>query len=155
MGPLVLDDGPVPENVTVWAVELKEATSHIEVRGVLSLDEETLRFTPSKEGRPTLEIALRDVVRARRLRGSPVLLVQRRSEGGIARTAFYFAQPPPLEAFLGQQSSGNVLSTLRNPKRKARRQNVGYLGMMNRTKKIELATWERAVRDAAAAVRKN
>jgi hypothetical protein len=48
-----------------------------------------------------------------------------------------------------------VLSTLRSPKRKARRQNVGYLGLMNRTMKAELIAWERAVRQAAAAARRS
>jgi hypothetical protein len=143
----------VPEAVTVWAVELGEGSSQTEVKGVLSLDRETLRFTPAREGRAPIEVPLTEVVKTRRLRGSPVLLVQRRREGGPLRTAFYFVQPPSLEAYLGQQTGGTVLSSLRNPKRKARRQNVGYLGTMNRAKKAELAEWERAVREAVAAAR--
>jgi hypothetical protein len=34
----------------------------------------------------------------------------------------------------------------RSPKRKARRDNVGYLGLMNREKKAALSEWVRAVK---------
>jgi hypothetical protein len=38
----------------------------------------------------------------------------------------------------------------RSPKRKARRDNVGYLGLMNREKKAALSEWVRAVKDAVS-----
>jgi hypothetical protein len=54
---------------------------------------------------------------------------------------------------IGSRDERNVLAALRNPKRKARRDNVGYLGLSNRAKKDELVAWERAVRAAIAAAR--
>ncbi len=56
-------------------------------------------------------------------------MVERTTASGPRRTAFYFVQPPPLSALLGttvERPSG--LAAFRNPKRKARRDNVGYLG---------------------------
>ena len=141
------------DRVRVWAVDLVEGASTKERQGMLSLDEATLRFEPSKEVEPTLTIPLREVAKVKRLRGSPVIVVQFRKDDAARRTAFYFVQPPPLAVFLGERDERNVLTALRNPKRKARRENVGYLGMSNRAKKDELVAWERAIRAAADAAR--
>lgn len=141
------------DRVRVWAVDLVEGASTKERQGMLSLHEATLRFEPSKEAEPTLTIPLREVAKVKRLRGSPVIVVQFRKDDAARRTAFYFVQPPPLAVFLEGRDERNVLTALRNPKRKARRENVGYLGMSNRAKKDELVAWERAIRAAAAAAR--
>ena len=135
----------------MWAVDLVEGASTKERQGTLFLDETTLRFEPSKDGEPSIAIALREVAKVKRLRGSPVLVVLFNRDDARWRTAFYFVQPPPLAAFLEDPRERNVLAALRNPKRKARRDNVGYLGMSNRAKKDELVAWERAIREAAAA----
>jgi hypothetical protein len=82
-----------------------------------------------------------------------VLLVVHERRAVIVRTAFYFVQPPPLTAFQEGQAERATLATLRDPRRKARRQNVGYLGVMNRTKKPQVREWERAVRAAVGAAR--
>ena len=137
--------------MTVWAVELAKDVEPDEIKGTLELTGAALLFTPLDEARPGLRIALTDIVKVRRLRGSPVLMVERTIATGPRRTAFYFAQPPPLNALLGtttERPSG--LAAFRSPKRKARRDNVNYLGLTNREKKETLEEWVRAVREAMA-----
>jgi hypothetical protein len=141
----------MPRAVTVWAVELAKEVEPDEIKGTLELSGAALLFTPLDEARPGLRIALTDIVKVRRLRGSPVLMVERTVATGPRRTAFYFAQPPPLNALLGttpERPSG--LAAFRSPKRKARRDNVNYLGLTNREKKETLEEWVRAVREAMA-----
>jgi hypothetical protein len=141
----------VPRAVTAWAVELARGIEPNEVKGTLELSDAALLFTPLDEARPGLRIVLTDIQKVRRLRGSPVLMVERTVSGDPRRTAFYFAQPPPLNALLGtapERPTG--LAVFRSPKRKARRDNVNYLGLTNREKKETLAEWVRAVREAMA-----
>jgi hypothetical protein len=133
--------------VTVWAVELGKDVQPDEVKGTLELGQDVLLFSPNDEARPPIRIALHDIAKVRRLRGSPVLMVERTTSSGPRKTAFYFAQPPPLAVLLGapvDRSAG--FDRFRNPKRKARRDNVGYLGLMNREKKAALSEWVRAVK---------
>lgn len=137
--------------MTAWAVELAKGVEPDEIKGTLKLSDAALLFTPLDEHRPALRIALTDILKVRRLRGSPVLMVERTAATGSPRTAFYFAQPPPLNALLGtapERPSG--LAAFRSPKRKARRDNVNYLGLTNREMKQTLAEWVRAVREAMA-----
>jgi hypothetical protein len=139
----------MPEPVRVWAVELGPETALDERKGTLALEADALVFTPAVEGRPGIRIPLEEIAKVRRLRGSPVLMVARRLEGTTRRTAFYFAQPPPLGVMLGRQEDRRAgLAALRNPKRRARRENVTYLGLVNRDTKPALAEWARAIRAA-------
>lgn len=135
----------------MWAVELGKDVQPDEVKGMLELGTDALLFTPNDETRPGLRIPLVHVAKVRRLRGSPVLMLERTAAAGSRKTAFYFAKPPPLNALLGtspERPSG--LAAFRSPKRKARRDNVGYLGLMNREKKAALSEWVRAVKAAIA-----
>ena len=135
----------------MWAVELGKDVQPDEIKGTLELGGDALLFSPNDEARPAIRIALHDIAKVRRLRGSPVLMVERTTSSGSRKTAFYFAQPPPLNALLGtapERPSG--LAVFRSPKRKARRDNVNYLGLTNREKKETLSEWVRAVRDAMA-----
>jgi hypothetical protein len=143
----------VERSVRVWAVDLVRGAATEERAGTLTLAEAELRFEPEEEGEPVIAIALAEIDRVRRLRGSPVLVVAHRRNLAPWKTAFYFVQPPPLAPLIGSRDERNVLAALRNPKRKARRDNVGYLGLSNRAKKDELVAWERAVRAAIAAAR--
>ena len=153
----------MPQTVTVWAVELGRDSDLKEHKGVLSLDALVLRFAPTKEAGTEVEFPLREIRQVKRLRGSPVLLIVRSADGVVRRTAFYFVQPPPLPTehgyggaadARGLVSPGSFLRlAIRNQKRRARKQNVGYLGIMNKEKKAEIAEWDRAVRQAVAAVR--
>jgi hypothetical protein len=142
-------DGRVPEAATVWAVDLiREPTK--DRQGTLSLQPEHLVFEPRAPGSAALRIPIAAIRRARRLRGSPVLLVVHEREGIRAETAFYFVQPPPLEPVIGRDERPTPLSFGRASKRRARRQNVGYLGLSNRDKRHEVDEWARAVREAIA-----
>jgi hypothetical protein len=141
----------MPASVTVWAVDLEPGSSLEDVKGSLVLASDALVFGPRDEQRPERRYPLRDVVQARRLRGSPVLMIVRETSEGPKRTAFYFVQPPPLEVpdVPTQPGIGG-----RGPsKRRVRRQNVSYLGMWNREKKALLREWERQVKTAVAAAR--
>jgi len=138
-------------SVRVWAVELG-AGPPIEREGALSLEGAVLRFEPTEPGRP-ISLPLTDIVRVRRVRGSPVLMVVSRRGAERVRTAFYFVQPPPLPSATPEQEPRLALPMLRSPRRKARRRNVSYLGLMNREYKGLLVAWERAIREAVAAAR--
>lgn len=140
----------MPRPATVWAVELGPETRPEDVKGTLVLDEDHLAFSPADEAHASFRIPLASITKVRRLRGSPVLMVVHRTEAAPRRTAFYFAQPPPLGVLLGQQTTERPvgLGAFRNPKRRARRDNVGYLGVTNREKKALLSEWVREVRAA-------
>jgi hypothetical protein len=144
----------MPQTTRVWAVELTSDDPSKDTEGWLSLHAGAVRFEPSAEGRPTVDLPLAAIVKVKRLRGSPVLMVLCRQADRETRIAFYFVQPPPLVAFTDPRPETRIpMPTLRNPKRKARRDNVGYLGLMNREKKAEIVAWERAVREAVGAAR--
>jgi len=138
--------------VRVWTVELGADSSLEEVMGSLALASDALVFTPRNEALPERRYPLRRVLKTRRLRGSPVLIIVREAPEGARRTAFYFAQPPPLER--PDVPERPMLGGIgRNTKRRVRRQNVSYLGMWNREKKALLREWERQVKTAVAAAR--
>lgn len=141
---------PVP--VTVWAVELVPGARPEEVRGSLALEADALVFTPRDEASMARRLPLATLVKVRRLRGSPVLMVVREEGGAQARTAFYFVQPPPLDRPETPPRPG-FLGFQRNVERKARRQNLGYFGVWNRKKKVIVREWERAVRSALRGAR--
>ncbi|MEX2203741.1 MAG: hypothetical protein WD965_06595 [Actinomycetota bacterium] len=137
----------MPSPVTVWAVELEPGSRMEEVQGSLALGTEALVFTPREGHGPERRYPLAEVARAKRLRGSPVLLIVHEPSRGPRRTAFYFVQPPPLappdesrKAVLGPLAGGSP--------RKIRRRNVSYLGFSNREKKQVLREWEQAVQAA-------
>ena len=77
---------------------------------------------------------LHDIAKVRRLRGSPVLMVERTTSAGSRRTAFTRAAPAARRAGWGPVERPAGFDRFRAP-RKARRDNVGYLGLMNREKK--------------------
>ena len=143
----------MPSPVTVWAVELEPSSRLEEVQGSLALETDALVFTPREGHGSERRYPLAEIARARRLRGSPVLLIVHEPSRGTRRTAFYFVQPPPLvppdesrKAVLGPLAGGSP--------RKVRRRNASYLGISNRQKKQILREWERAVQEALAAERR-
>ena len=121
---------------------------------MLELSRRDLIFTPRDETRPTVKIPLDEISNVKRLRGSPVLMVLRETAAGLERTAFYFAQPPPVAAIRGEPTERRTgIAAFRNPKRQARRDNIGYLGLMNRENKAALKEWVRAVNAAVTRTR--
>ncbi len=137
-------------SVRVWAVELGLGPP-VEREGILALEADALRFEPSEPG-PAIALPLVEIVRVRRLRGSPVLMVVSRRGDERRRTAFYFVPPPPLPGV--EEEAQRLAIPFRSPRRRARRRNVTYLGFMNREKKELLVAWERGVREAVAAARR-
>ena len=142
----------MPAPITVWAVDVGPGSALEEVKGSLTLATDALVFTPRDGARPERRFPLGEISRVRRLRGSPVLLVTRGTEGEPLRTAFYFVQPPPLER-PDAVDRPSPFGVGRNTKRKVRRQNVSYLGLWNKEKKALLVEWERQLRGAVTAAR--
>jgi hypothetical protein len=142
--------GGVPDPATVWAVDLIREPKK-DRQGTLSLEGDHLVFEPRAAGGAVLRIPIAAITKIRRLRGSPVLLVVHEHAGRTADTAFYFVQPPPLEPVLGQGERPTPLSFGRASKRRARRQNVGYLGFSNRSRREEIDAWVAAVVEAKRA----
>lgn len=124
---------PMVEPTKVWAVRV--GVSDHDAEGVLRLEEEDLVFDLAA-GAGTLRLPLRDVTRARRVRGSPVLVVDSDSGGKKTRFAFFFVKPPPLHSETG------------DARRKVRRKAVTYLQTSNAQSKDQVKGWEAAVRAA-------
>jgi hypothetical protein len=138
--------------VTVWCVELDSRADLVEMKGSLALTEDAVVFTSREQTGVERRYPLREVQRARRLLGSPVLVLVRRTSQGERRTAFYFVPPPPLEP--REDPTRPSLSGIRGSgKRRSRRKNVSYLGYMNREKKPLVRDWGREIERAAAAAR--
>ena len=138
----------------MWQVELGKSEAPEEVKGTLELSHRDLIFTPRDETRPTVKIPLDEIAKAKRLRGSPVLMVLRETAAGLERTAFYFAQPPPIAAIRDAPVERRTgIAAFRNPKRQARRDNISYLGLMNRDNKAAVKEWVRAVDTAVGKAR--
>ena len=139
----------MPDSTIVWLVHLGVGIPPTEVRGRLVLGETGLEFTAVAPGADaTIQYA--EIRKARRIRGSPVLLVDWLHEGAKRRTAFYFSQPPPLKA---EERSPTVVPpgplgpfTRSTPsRRQVARMNLGYLRSTSVTNRELLREWERAV----------
>ena len=143
----------MPSPVTVWTVELVAGTPPEDVRGSLELEREALVFIPRESTLPERRYPLRDIVRVRRVRGSPVLMIVRQTNEGPWRTAFYFVPPPPLERSEVPSRPGMLGGARSSGRRKVRRQNATYLGMHSRETKTVVRDWEGSVRSAVAAAR--
>lgn len=148
----------MPEPLTVWKVVLSKGRPPVDVRGTLSLDDEALVFVADGEVAET-RIRYTDVAEAKRLRGSPVLLI-RRSDPGLGALAFYFAEPPPLQgpdpatATLRETGPVSPLAALRKPsQRRQRRQNAGYLAAYGRSLKPTVVAWTAEIRARVEASR--
>ena len=129
---------PLIQPVTVWAVRM--GVSAREAKGKLSLEPAALVFDLANE-EGALRIALDDIRKAKRIRGSPILTVDAVQNKRRVRLAFYFVKPPPLVP-QGRESKGRV-------KRKA----VGYLQTANGHVRDLVLEWETAVQEAVSAAR--
>jgi hypothetical protein len=149
-----------PEPVTVWMVHLAKGEVDQDVKGTIELAEDGLVFAST---RPSGEIRFPypGIRRVRRLRGSPVLLVEWDREGDRRRTAFYFTQPPPLFPAGGDSSMRGapaqrltaVTAFKRSGKRRAQRGNARYLQTMGMGLKDLIQLWADAVDEHVAAGR--
>ncbi len=149
-----------PVSVTVWMVHLEKGSVDKDVKGKIELAEGALVFAGA---RPPTEIAFpyAAIRRVRRLRGSPVLLVEWGREGDLRKTAFYFTEPPPLYPAAGDSSLHGApvqrVSAMnafrRSGKRRAQRGNARYLQTMGMGLKDLIQLWADAVDERVAAGR--
>lgn len=147
----------MPEPVTVWMVHLRRGVAPAEVEGTLSLEADALVFSHGT-GEVT-RIRLADAQTAKRLRGSPVLMLRWRRDAERRETAFYFRQPPPLEppdpTTTSLRSAGvapSPMAAMRRPsKRRQKRSNAQYLAMSGGMLKPTLKTWASEVSAGIAA----
>jgi hypothetical protein len=144
----------VLEPTEVWMVHLGSQKKPLEVRGTLALGEEGLEFVERKTG-ADVRFEYGSIRRAKRIRGSPVLMLHWRKDGEDRKTAFYFSQPPPLEPM----PRSPTIEPPRGPlgpftratpsKRQVARMNLGYLRSTSATKKEAIRAWAEAVTERA------
>ena len=118
------------ETATVWAARLGSPDEG--VKGSLVLWPDELAFT-SENGEVEIRILLRDLRKARRIHGSPVMVVEH--GGGVV--AFYFAQPPQTE---------RGMSLIE--RRRLRPGSLTYLGDTNADLRKDIKRWVHAIKDA-------
>ncbi len=151
--------GPVPVPTTVWMVELGRGNPG-ERKGMLFLDADAVRFEDDRSGVVT-RVELTTIRRARRNRGSPILLIDQAADGGTRKLAFYFSQPPPLTPpepgsapppgmGLSSRPVGAFGAMRRTSKRRHMRSNIGYLTTSNAGKRNEIEGWVSEIRSGLA-----
>jgi hypothetical protein len=129
------------EPVTVWAVRLGEYAD--EIKGKLVLDPEKARLSfLHEEGTKSVHISLASIRRVKRALGSPVLHVDFATGNGMARMAFFFARPPPMQP-----------PTLVGSGRRKKRQNIQLLMGENAAVRDVVKRWRDALRKAAREAR--
>lgn len=142
-----------PEPVTVWMVHLDRSVVNDDVKGTLAVEDEVLTFTAAQGRQPT-GFPFEAIAAAKRLRGTPVLLIEWRHSGQMRRTAFYFTQPPPLPSKTGRPSQEswdevperpNPFKAFRNTKRRNMRVNGRYLSQAGVGHKELIQSWADAV----------
>lgn len=138
----------MPEPTTVWMVRLDRGSVD-DIRGELDLEDDAVVFTEAKTGGQH-RFPFAEVGKARRVRGSPILMLIHRREGKPQRVAFYFSQPPPLNppepgslpsAGLDTRPTGPFGAFRRTTKRRHMKTNIGYLSMANSAKREEIQEW--------------
>ena len=145
------EDGPVIEPVTVWMVHLGVGPNPPEVRGTLALGDEGLEFVPRKT-EEVVRFGYETIRRARRIRGSPVLMIDWRERDVERKTAFYFSPPPPLAPAAGAapiDPRGPLGSLTRTTpsKRQIARMNLGYLRSTSVASRGTVRAWAQAVEE--------
>ncbi len=147
------EDCQVVEPVEVWMVHLGAGTKPREVRGTLTLGASGLEFVERKT-----EVDVRfdyaSIRRAKRIKGSPVLMVDWRKNGEDRKTAFYFSQPPPLEPLprsptIEPRGPLGPFSRATPSKRQVARMNLGYLRSTSVANKKVVRAWAAAVTERA------
>lgn len=147
------EDWAVVEPVEVWMVHLGAGSKPAEVRGILTLGEEGLEFVERKTGADVM-FEFGSIRRAKRIKGSPVLLVDWRKDGEDRKTAFYFSQPPPLDAVprsptIEPRGALGPFTRATPSKRQVARMNLGYLRSTSATNRKVVRAWAEAVTERA------
>jgi hypothetical protein len=147
------EDWLVVEPVEVWMVHLGARSKPPEVRGTLTLGESGLEFVERKTG-ADVRFDYGSIRRAKRIKGSPVLLVDWRKDGEERKTAFYFSQPPPLEPVprsptIEPRGPLGPFTRATPSKRQVARMNLGYLRSTSVANKKVVRAWAEAVTERA------
>jgi hypothetical protein len=128
-------------------VHLRTGLEPTEVKGTIRLDEDALEFEASKTAAVS-RFPYAQTRRARRLRASPVLMLDWNDGREIRRTAFYFVPPPPLrpvEDAAGIAPDGRPPSPFTmfrgSGKRKHTRNNATYLASQAGTMRERVQAW--------------
>jgi hypothetical protein len=133
----------MPEPVTVWMVHLGDGGGANEKKGTLSLEEDAVVFAFA-DSLERERIPLAAAKKAKRVRGSPVLLLSWTQGERPRSTAFYFVQPPPLRP-PGLDETDRPrpgFGMLGRPsKRRHQRTNVRYLQTMGGGHKPLIQAW--------------
>jgi hypothetical protein len=146
------------ETIVAWMVHLRRGEPVEEVKGLLALDPDALAFETADPG-GILRLPYADMRSAKRLRGSPVLMVEWHEGRQLRRTAFYFTEPPPMATRDPAVPShdqptrmGSPFRSMRSAKRKQQRQNVSYFAVRGGALRPALKAWasELSARIAAA-----
>jgi hypothetical protein len=122
------EDEAMVEPVTVWMVHLRRGAEPADVKGILALQQDALVFTHADVDAAT-RFTFAKITRVKRNRGTPILLIHW-DEGGVRRTtAFYFVQPPPLnaEAHAGVDEAPPMVGLKRPTARRLHKRNATYL----------------------------
>jgi hypothetical protein len=149
----------VVEPVIVWMVHLAlgDGRKPTEVRGTLSLGDEGLEFVERKSG-ADVRFEYGSIRRAKRLHGSPVLLVDWNRGDEPRKTAFYFSQPPPLEpvsrsATIEPRGPLGPFTRATPSKRQVARMNLGYLRSTSVANREVVKAWAGAVTERIRSAR--
>jgi hypothetical protein len=143
------EDDLVVEPATVWMVHLGTSAKPEEVKGTLTLGDAGLEFVERKTG-AEVRFDYGSIRRAKRIRGSPVLLLDWTRDGAARRTAFFFSQPPPLEPVprsptIEPPGPLGHLTRATPSKRQVARMNLGYLRSSSASHKQTVRAWQEAV----------
>jgi hypothetical protein len=136
--------------VTVWLVHLGRGEVDKDIKGSIDIEGDRLVFTPA-DGSEAQAFAFTEMRRAKRLRASPVMVIEYVREGSRRETAFYFSQPPPLKPAdptapplpgdLAPARRGPFDAFRRSSKRRHMRNNISYLQRSGISKKELIQAW--------------
>jgi hypothetical protein len=145
------------DTIVAWMVHLRRGESVDEVKGLLALDPDALAFeaTPGE----VFRLPYADMRSAKRLMGSPVLMVEWSEGRQLRRTAFYFVEPPPMVTrdrtvpVGGPARLQSPFGPIRSAKRKRQRQNVSYFAARGGAMRPTLKAWATEVSRRIAAAK--
>jgi hypothetical protein len=146
------------ETIVAWMVHLRRGETVDEVKGLLALDPDALAFETETPGE-VFRLPYVDMRSAKRLHGSPVLMVEWNEGRQLRRTAFYFVEPPPMVTRDRSIATGGTaplqspFGQIRSAKRKRQRQNVNYFAARGGPLKPTLKAWASEVSKRIAAAK--
>jgi hypothetical protein len=132
----------------VWMVHLERGTPPVEERGRIELMGDALVFTHAKTQSVT-RFDYAQIDRAKRNLGTPILMVEWRDGDRRKSTAFYFVQPPPLEADEPRAVQPTGFGFGRTSVRRQRKTNARFLTTTAGMLKPEVNEWARELTERA------